>query len=338
MTDPQTPASLTSNHQLPVCICTDIGYDPDDLLALILAAAALPLRLVVTSDEFGGGQRARLARYLLDLCGLTDVIVVAGAEIEGAEARWVCDGLVPADFPPAAKSVTGSVVEAVRVVLHNSPRAAWIGQGPFSNLAWLHKCAPELARRLVITLMGGGPAHLYRDPSRSSHNARMDPASACAVWTAPDLDVSLVTSDVTFTPETEISRDSEVYQLLAADSAPRWARLVADGYERWFSRKRPGSKAADPLTVTAAAGLPFVSFDTVRVVIESDARMHLDPHGIGLRMSTDADYASFRDWATMVIRHMLDTGMGYDPTLIGRRPGAPDSASAAAVAQTGSWS
>jgi inosine-uridine nucleoside N-ribohydrolase len=154
---------------MPTCICTDVGYDPDDLLALILAAAALPLRLVVTSDEFGSGERARLARYLLNLCGRTDVVVVPGEEIEGAQARWVCDGLVPTDFPPASMPVTDSVVEAVRAVLGESHRTAWIGQGPFTNLAWLHKCAPELARRLVITLMGGGPAHLYRDPSRASH-------------------------------------------------------------------------------------------------------------------------------------------------------------------------
>ena len=309
--------------RLPVCICTDLGYDPDDLLALVIAAAALPLRLVVTSDEFGGGERARLARYLLNLCGRTGVVVVAGEEIEGAEARWVCDGLVPADFPPASMPITGSTVEAVRTVLGDSHRAAWIGQGPVSNLAWLYKCAPELARRLVITLMGGGPAHLYRDPSRASHNARMDPASACAIWTAPDLDLRLVTSDVTFTTETEITRDSEVYRLLAADNAPKWARLVADGYDRWFARKLPGSKAADPMTVTASAGLPFVKFDAVRVAIGSDARMHLDPNGTELRMSTAADYASFRSWVTMVVQHALESGMGYEPSLIGRLPSAP---------------
>ncbi|WP_084525034.1 nucleoside hydrolase [Nocardia vaccinii] len=327
-----------SAGRLPTCICTDVGYDPDDLLALILAAAALPLRLVVTSDEFGGGERARLARYLLNLCGRTGVAVVAGEEIEGAESRWVCDGLVPDDFPPASMPITGSTVEAVRAVLGDSDRAAWIGQGPFTNLAWLYTCAPELARRLVITLMGGGPAHLYRDPARASHNARMDPASACAVWTAPDLDLSLVTSDVTFTAETEITRDSEVYRLLAAENAPKWARLVAAGYDRWFTRKRPGSKAADPLTVTAAAGLPFVHFDTMRMAIGSDARMHLDPNGTQLRMSTAADNASFRSWVTMVVRHALESGMHYEPTLIGRLPVTPDATATGAAAPIGRWS
>lgn len=91
-------------ERMPAIICTDVRHDPGDLLALILAAAALPLRLVVTSDEFGGGQRARLARFLLNLCGRTGVVVVAGAETEGGKARWVCDGLVPVGFPPAGLS------------------------------------------------------------------------------------------------------------------------------------------------------------------------------------------------------------------------------------------
>lgn len=196
--------------RLPVCICTDrnVGYDPDDLLALVIAAAALPLRLVVTSDEFGGGERARLARYLLNRCGRTGVVVIAGEEIEGAEARWVCDGLVPSDLPPSSIPIIGSTVEAVRTVLGEGHRAAWIGQGP-------------------------------------------------------------------------------------------------------------GSKAADPMAVTAAAGLPFVKFDAVRVAIGPDARMHLDPNGTELRMSTAADYASFRGWVTMVVRHALESGMGYEPSLIG---------------------
>ncbi|NKY87525.1 nucleoside hydrolase [Nocardia veterana] len=324
-------SSAPPTTRLPVCICTDLGYDPDDLLAMIIAAAALPLRLVVTSDEFGGGERARLARYLLNLCGRTGVVVVAGKDIEGAEARWVCDGLVPPGFPPASMPITGSTVEAVRTVVGEGHRAAWVGLGPVSNLAWLYRGAPELARLLVITLQGGGPAHLYRDPSRASHNPRMDPASARAIWTAPDLDLRLVTSGVTFTEDTEITRDSEIYRLLAADNSPKWAKLVADGYDRWFARKRPGSKAADPMTVTAAAGLPFVNFDAVRVAIGPDARMHLDPNGNAVRMSTSADYASFRNWVTMVVRHALESGMGYEPSLIGRLPSAPGPATVAAA-------
>ncbi len=308
-------------ERMPAIICTDIGHDPGDLLALILAAAALPLRLVVTSDEFGGGQRARLARFLLNLCGRTGVVVVAGAEIEGAQARWVCDGLVPAGFPPASAPVTGSVVDAVRAVLGETGRAVWIGQGPLSNLARLYTAAPGLARRLMIMQTGGGLAHLYRRTDSASHNLRTDPDSARTVLTAPGLDVTLVTSDITFTPETAIDAGSELYQLLATANAPKWAKLVAAGYDRWFARERSASMAAGPLTVTAAAGMGFVEFATQHVTVAPDARMYEDPNGVALPMSVAANHAAFRAWATTVVQHALEFGMRYDPALIGHRSG-----------------
>lgn len=181
--------------------------------------------------------------------------------------------------------------------------------------------AHHLTRRLVITQMGGALA--YRDPTRATHNLRMDPESAVAVLTA-NLDVSLVTSDRTFAAEMDVHSGSEVYRLLAAEDAPPWARLVAQGYDRWFTHGHPASKAADPLTVTAAVELGFTTFATQRVVIGSDARMQLDSNGIRLRMSESVDYPSFWAWTTMAVRHGLAAGMGYDPTLIARRRRNPD--------------
>ena len=60
-------------RRAPLIIDTDIGGDPDDTLALAAAALTVPeLALVITCDETGPpapGQRARLARALLDLAG-----------------------------------------------------------------------------------------------------------------------------------------------------------------------------------------------------------------------------------------------------------------------------
>ncbi|MFI9507317.1 nucleoside hydrolase [Nocardia sp. NPDC052566] len=314
-------------------ICTDLGHGPDDLLALVIAAATLPVRLVVTSDEFGGGQRARLARYVLNLCGRTGVRVIAGTEIEGAESRWVCEGLVPAGVAPTSAQTTGSVRDAVRTVLREHPRAAWIGHGPLTNLARLVTCEPDLARQLVITQMGAPVS--YRTPEKASRNLRIDPHSARVVLTAPELTMSLVTSDISLAKEIEIRADNEIYRLLSAHTAPRWARVLAQGYSRWFAHEQTGSIAADPLAIAAAAGLPFVQFDTEAVTISPDARMLLDPNGIRLRMSTTADYSGFRSWVVMVMRHVLQAGMGYDPSLITRHPGDRTIAPAVRAARIG---
>jgi hypothetical protein len=72
-----------------VIIDTDIGGDPDDAIALVLAARRLPeLALVVTCDELGG-ERARFARHLLDLLGRGDVPVVAGADVTFTDERAI---------------------------------------------------------------------------------------------------------------------------------------------------------------------------------------------------------------------------------------------------------
>ena len=66
---------------LPVILDADIGGEPDDAMALVIAARELPeLTLVVTSDEMSG-QRARYARLLLDAAGRPDVLVVAGRQL-----------------------------------------------------------------------------------------------------------------------------------------------------------------------------------------------------------------------------------------------------------------
>ncbi len=303
-------------HQLPAIICTDAGYDPDDMAALVVAVVTLPVALVITSDEFGGGQRARMVRYWLDLCGLPHITVAAGAEIAGAEARWVCDGLVPPGFPRESSRISRSVVGEVRHILSGAGEAIWIGQGPMTNLAAVYAEAPELARRLTVVQMGGGFAHLYRRPDRASHNLRMDPVSARKVLTASGLSLDLVTSDVTFTAENAIHAGSEEYALLAAANAPKWARLVAAGFERWFALKEPESKAADPLTVSVAAGMGFVRFAQALVEIGEDARMSANPGGIAIRMSVAADYGQFRAWMCGVIQHALDSGIRYDPALL----------------------
>src|ERR1700759_5752196 len=94
---------------LPVILDTEIGGEPDDAMALVIAARELPeLDLVITSDELGGGQRARFARYLLDSAGRADVAVVAGHQISETPP-YFADGLVPDWVAPASTEVARAV-------------------------------------------------------------------------------------------------------------------------------------------------------------------------------------------------------------------------------------
>src|SRR3989344_5301588 len=76
-----------------VILDTDIGYDPDDLFALLLLLNSPELRLdlVVTGDEVGG-KRAAFARKVLDQCGRQDLKVVQGEDL--GNHNFVVDELI----------------------------------------------------------------------------------------------------------------------------------------------------------------------------------------------------------------------------------------------------
>jgi hypothetical protein len=78
---PPSDGGVAAIARAPMIVDTDIGGDPDDTVALVVAARRVPeLALVITSDEYGG-ERARFLRYLLDLVGRPDVKVVAGSDL-----------------------------------------------------------------------------------------------------------------------------------------------------------------------------------------------------------------------------------------------------------------
>ncbi|POX41348.1 nucleoside hydrolase [Streptomyces sp. Ru73] len=283
----------------PVIIDTDIGGDADDALAVVAAARSLPrLALVLTSDETGPavgyGERARFARYLLDLTGRTDVAVASGVSL--GDTRYYCaDGLVPDELPrqPA------DVVAAVRAVCAAVPGPVqWVGMGPLSNLALVLEAAPELAPRLHVTQMGG--ALNYRDPSRAEHNFRLDVPSVHKVFEAVGTGLLptpyFVTSEVTFTSEMEVTAEHPVYGALAAPGAPAWAGLLVAHMRQWFARFHPGTIQHDALTLSAALQLPFVDFDKMPVALDGIGRTTRADTGVPVWLSLSAHYPAFMRW------------------------------------------
>ncbi|HEX3731733.1 MAG TPA: nucleoside hydrolase, partial [Mycobacteriales bacterium] len=145
------PPDRPELYHSPLIIDTDIGGDPDDAIAIAIAARSTPeLALVVTSDECGG-ERARFARHYLDLLGRPEVPVVAGRQL--ADTRYhVVDGLIPADVPPQPADVLAAVDH---VTDSTDGPIRWCGIGPLSNLADVLAARPQLRERLRVTQMGG---------------------------------------------------------------------------------------------------------------------------------------------------------------------------------------
>ncbi|MGP3975915.1 nucleoside hydrolase [Streptomyces sp. 8N114] len=282
----------------PLIIDTDIGGDADDALAVAVAARHVPeLAAVITGDE-AAGQRARFARHLLDAMGRSDVATVAGASL-GATPYYCVDDLIPQDVPPQPTDVVAAVRE---VCASTTGPVRWVGIAPLSNLARVLAEAPEVAAQLRVTQMGG--ALRYRNPERAEHNVRLDVPAAQAVLaavaegrlTTPEF----IPSEVTFTPQMEVTANSALYEALNAPNNPPWARILSDHLDRWFRDFHPGSMQHDALTLSAALDLPFVDSELMPITMDRIGRTTAAEHGEGavLRWSTSAAYVPFMSWLT----------------------------------------
>ncbi|WP_280301263.1 nucleoside hydrolase [Nocardia abscessus] len=285
---------MTAPLNTPLIVASDQGGDPDDALTLALLAMTEPrLELVITADELPDWRRAKFTRHLLALLGRDDVQVVAG-HVLGESKYWAADRLYPADTPVEH----ADVYEAVAAVCGRvSTPVRYLGLGPLTDLAHVldadshHPNPLQSDERLRIWQMGG--ALNYRRPDKAEHNFRLDPQSVHAVMRRAK-HLSLVMSDHTFVPDIEVDTDSPVYQLLAASPAP-WAQLIRQHLDQWILKFHPSSKMHDPLTMTAAIGLPFVSFKWAEFHLAPDARMSPGAD-FGALLSTGADYETFVAW------------------------------------------
>jgi purine nucleosidase len=141
----------------PIVIDTDIGADPDDALALILALASPEVDVrgvtIVSGDVMW---RARIATRLLGLAGRPDIPVFLGCgdpqQMLGTEGEGVLD--LPYHGPEAKirsePAVDWLLAESCRQPFH------LVAIGPLANVAAAVDQDPEFAGRLLgFTVMGG---------------------------------------------------------------------------------------------------------------------------------------------------------------------------------------
>ena len=277
---------------LPVILDADIGGEPDDAMALVIAARELPeLTLVLTSDEMSG-QRARFARLLLDAAGRPDVPVVAGRQLSATPCFFAA-GLTPG----SVVAQPDDVAAAVRAACGRADGAArWIGLGPLSNLAALLSRDPGLAQRLFITQLTGTVNRA--DPALPPRNFRLDPGAARQVLSAARY-LRLVGFDAVGRPGCEITAATPVFRELAGAAGaplPPWAGLLASHCRQFFARYHPAVLPADPLALSAALRLPFTPFAWTVLTADAAGRISERRGGRAVLLSQDIDYPAFARW------------------------------------------
>ncbi|MGW4368109.1 nucleoside hydrolase [Nocardia takedensis] len=279
-------------------LTVDLGYDPGDLVAVILAARSVDHLVVVTSDEVGG-LRAELARRMLDLLGRGDVEVIAGVDL-GGKRRFLPDPgqQIPVYIRPSFEEHTERgdklVSRLVDLVVAAAHPVQWVGCGPMSELSLVLTAAPDLAEKIPVTQMAGWLDE-YRRPDRAEHNLATDMlAGGIALRMLPT--ARLVLADHTENDAIRVTEDWDLVRALDADHAPVWARLLAAHFHRWVTRWYDGSWMGAPLTLSAALGYPFVAFTETGVRIEDDARLFRESRGRPMRVSQTVHYGAFVKW------------------------------------------
>jgi hypothetical protein len=61
----------------------------------------------------------------------------------------------------------------------------------------------------------------------------------------------------------------------------------------------------DPLALSVALGLPFVTLASPQASVDRRGRMRHDPRGVTVWHSQSADYPGFRRWLADTITHRL---------------------------------
>ncbi|WP_280385299.1 nucleoside hydrolase [Nocardia wallacei] len=297
-----------------VIVDVDLGYSPDSALALALAVCGLPVSLVVTSDEHGG-ERARLARHLLNALGRSNIPVVAGAELPGAARRWVCDGIAPTSAP-----TPGSLVDAVRWVLRGRAQVHWVGLGPMSNLATVLAEIPAAVTKMHVTQTGGRP-----DPTPVAppdHRLALDPAAAAAVLRS-GVDITFVLPELAQRAHLVDFPASTLHQQLGRANGPRWARTVRQCFTQWYSAGYPHTMLYAPATVAFAAGLGFIRAGTQQPLdIDGTGRLRPDRRGAGkARLADTGRCERIPRWLCerIDIAYATQLGGGIEPDLLHRR-------------------
>ena len=228
--------NLEASIPIPIVLDTDIGTDPDDAPALLLALASpeVALRGVTTVDG-DAGLRARIAARLLD-------------------GRWA-----GRDAPIQAQSAPAWLVaEARRAPFH------LVAVGPLTNVAAALRLDREYGGRLLgLTVMGGvfdpaafasawraGFAALGREAAWWDHNTASDltAALACARAGVP---TTWVTAERTLTAPLRATTGDRLAAVGPLGAA--LGRLLAIWRDEWFWRTLPPFAGAAPLPADTTA-------------------------------------------------------------------------------------
>ncbi len=260
---------------IPVILDTDIGTDVDDCLALALLLSSPELELQTVTCVYGDtALRSRMVKKLLQLHGLANISVYAGAQKpltsqrpiywEGHEGQGLADPN-DASLEPDTGFAPDMLVERV---MGSPGKIHLIAIGPLTNIALAIQKEPRFAANLAhLTIMGGVVRSIDRlDLPLAEHNIVCDPEAAKIVMES-GAPITLVPLDITTQVHVnedglkQIQKAGSPFQLAVADQLARYPRFQRYGR----------TNLHDPLAVGVIIDPSLVTLQTVIVQVATSA-------------------------------------------------------------------
>jgi purine nucleosidase len=263
------PIQKDASWKLPVFVDTDIGDDIDDALALALVLQSPELALEGVSTVFGDTyQRARLAAYLLQVYGRTDIPVSAGCQVP-LQVRHRPSGLSQAavlddDSVGVLLNSSSGPDLLIRTALAHPGQLTLLCLGPLTNVAAALLQEPRLGPSLQRILLMGGASRL----SLPDWNVRSDARAAQIVLTA-SVPVTMIGWNVTRHCHLR-TQDVDELSRTPHDRLQLVSRLISAWRQHrpWWGSMLPSLH--DPLVITALCAPQFFRFEQIpaRVLVQ----------------------------------------------------------------------
>ncbi len=276
-----------------IILDTDIGYDPDDMFALLFLHKLAKIACIITANEVIGetpsspGKRLRFVSNILANLADTTTPVYSGESL-GMNTKFTVDEmLVDGD---ARES--GDHVDALKDVIDMGEPVTYIGIGGFTNLAKFIEKYPLCASKMRVVIMGGALDY-ERHAGWIEYNIKIDQKSVETVLNAKGIDLTLVMAQTTHNPIYEVTSESRLYKRLKASHNPVH-QMLAQHCDLWFQKRdyKHGTLMHDPLTVSAALGMEYVQLHEAKVVLKEGRFIRDEKDGVMIKYSDPASQAA----------------------------------------------
>ncbi len=273
---------------------TDIGGDPDDIFALLLALASPEedLDLVVTSNEHKG-HRASFAQDVVEALDIK-ADIIPGLSYKEGKPCMVCD-------IAGEKRRGREPVEEIAEIVENRERVKYVAIGPQTNLARFMERHPELVPKLEVTCMGGAI-----DRKRPEYNLRTDLEASRTVLNS-EARKRYITLDVTAVEALELGREHPIYQAISkyGRKIERLLEHNAEKFRESMGDREFKTHMHDPLALSVALGKDFVDFEEKKVDLGGEGGMALSEAGGSAHISIEARQEKFMDFLEERINKIL---------------------------------